>query len=251
MGTRWAGQGRATRRTPDSVTISERSAAYGREMTGYGLPGNAAIGRDGGQEKPNREISRFRRLRPVRPRLGTQYKVAFGVVFFGTFLISGGFFLGFAAELGSWGYVGAFVINLVSSATVVLPSPGVILIIQMVETLNWWILGIVTGIAGGLGGVTAYMAGMAGTNSIGQGRFGAWMKGLFESKWGPILLFSFNLIPFAPGDALSAIAGVIRYPLPRYFLYATVANIFKMLILTFVGAFASVWLIEQIEALLP
>jgi uncharacterized membrane protein YdjX (TVP38/TMEM64 family) len=196
------------------------------------------------ESAPAEETGLLRRLVPwepriSKPRFGAKYKLALGAVFFGSFLVAGGLFMADEERMRSWGYLGGFVISLVSSATVVVPAPGAVLILQMAETLNPFILGVVTGIAGGIGGFTAYLAGAAGGKAINESRLGALMARLFQTKLGPVLLFTFNLVPFMPGDALSAIAGVIRYPLPKYFLFVTTSTIIKMIILCLLGAYAT------------
>jgi uncharacterized membrane protein YdjX (TVP38/TMEM64 family) len=52
-----------------------------------------------------------------------------------------------------------------------------------------------------------------------------------------------------PGDAISVIAGAIRYPLLRYLLYMTTASVLKMIGLSFIGAFATGWLLQKLETL--
>ena len=54
--------------------------------------------------------------------LNFRARIALGGILFATVLISGGFFLGYADELGGWGYFGAFFISLISSAFKILPS---------------------------------------------------------------------------------------------------------------------------------
>ena len=237
MGTRWAGQGRAVRRAADSATVDEgsiRAASTAGAATRRGEWSQTAA--DGTQGVVDQRPTRFRSLKLARPKLGTEYKVALSGLFFGSFLVVGGLFLADQDLLESWGYLGAFVISLISAATIVVPAPGTFLIMGMAEFLNPLLLGVVAGVAGGIGGATAYLAGAVGGKAIAQTRISGWMAKLFRSRWGPALLFIFNAIPFMPGDALSAMAGVIRYPLPKYFLYVTTSTVLKMMIVALTGA---------------
>ena len=72
--------------------------------------------------------------------LNFRARIALGGILFATVLISGGFFLGYADELGGWGYFGAFFISLISSATIIFPSPGILLVMEMANTLDWGVV---------------------------------------------------------------------------------------------------------------
>lgn len=186
---------------------------------------------------------RLSRFSPTQFRLTMQMKLALSGLFFGTFLVAGGLFVAYLnadeARVEQFGLIGAFVISLTSSATVVLPAPGILIILSMAEIIDPWRLGIVTGIGGGLGGGTAYLAGALGRNAMGESsRIKQRMTDLFNSKWGPVLLFLGNLIPFAPGDAISAIAGISRFPLIAFFIYVIIASIIKMIALSWLGRIA-------------
>jgi membrane protein YqaA with SNARE-associated domain len=174
-------------------------------------------------------------------------KLIFGGIFLGTFLISGGFFMGYTDEIGSWGYFGAMIINFISSATIVFPSPGLILIMQMSSQDNWVILGLLTGISGGLGSATAYIVGLVGSDRFEGKLLVRWSRFLFLTRWGSFFLILTNLIPFAGGDALSLAAGVSRFPFRKYIIYVTLSTVIRMLMLTFIGANIDIISLTDIE----
>ncbi len=183
---------------------------------------------------------RLSRFRPTQVQLTMQMKIALSGLFFGTFLVAGGLFVAYLnadeTRVEQFGLIGAFIISLTSSATVILPAPGILIILSMAEIIDPWRLGLVTGIGGGLGGGTAYLAGMVGRDAMGESnRLKRRMTDLFTSRWGVVLLFLGNLIPFAPGDAISAIAGISRFPLPAFFVYVIIASIIKMIALSWLG----------------
>ena len=186
---------------------------------------------------------RLSRFRPTQVRLTMQMKIALSGLFFGTFLVAGGLFVAYLnadeTRVEQFGLIGAFIISLTSSATVVLPAPGILIILSMAEIIDPWRLGIVTGIGGGLGGGTAYLAGALGRDAMGESsRIKQRMTDLFNSKWGMVILFVGNLIPFAPGDAISAIAGISRFPILQFFIYVIIASILKMIALSWLGRIA-------------
>ncbi|MGV8085271.1 MAG: YqaA family protein [Candidatus Bilamarchaeum sp.] len=62
-------------------------------------------------------------------------------------------------SLGQYGYLGAFVISLVSSATLFFPAPGWAVIIGLSKVLDPLWLGVVAGLGSGIGEITGYVAG--------------------------------------------------------------------------------------------
>ena len=180
--------------------------------------------------------------------LNFRARIALGGILFATVLISGGFFLGYADELGGWGYFGAFFISLISSATIIFPSPGILLVMQMAHSLDWVLLGCVTGIAGGLGGATAYAFGAISRGQVFRGVLGRFIDRIFAARIGIVLLIVTNFIPLAGGDALSMAAGVSKFPFRRYLIYVTVSTTVRMLILTYIGSIVEVMEFGDIES---
>ncbi len=238
MTTRWTGLSPVTRRAPDAPQMDPSRTAPAR--TAGRRRGRAGVRRPDELEPLRDRLSRFH---PAQVRLTTQMKIALSGLFFGTFLVAGGLFIAYLnadeARIEQFGLIGAFIISLTSSATVVLPAPGILIILSMAEIIDPWRLGIVTGLGGGLGGGTAYLAGALGRNAMGQSsRIRQRMTALFNSKWGAVILFFGNTIPFAPGDAISAIAGISRFPVPAFFFYVIVGCIIKMIALSWLGRVA-------------
>ena len=137
--------------------------------------------------------------------------------------------------LGDWGYLGAFLVNGLSSASIILPAPGGVLIAIMGQDFNPFLIGIAAGIGGSLGGATAYVLGAATTQKVQKGRWFPWIARRFH-RFGAIIVFLFAMTPFLPGDFASLIAGAVRYPLLKYFLYNGIGSIIKMTAIAYMGA---------------
>ncbi|MBI4328583.1 MAG: hypothetical protein HY685_01800, partial [Chloroflexi bacterium] len=60
-------------------------------------------------------------------------------------------FRGLLEQLGEVGYLGAFGISLFSSATILIPAPGLALVFAIADKMNPWLLGAVAGVGSGLG----------------------------------------------------------------------------------------------------
>ncbi len=238
MTTRWTGLSPVTRRAPDAPQMDPNRVAPAR--TAGRRRGRAGVRQPDELEHLRDRLSRFR---PTQVRLTMQMKIALSGLFFGTFLVAGGLFVAYLnadeTRVEQYGLIGAFIVSLTSSATVVLPAPGILIILSMAEIIDPWRLGIVTGIGGGLGGGTAYLAGAVGRDAMGESsRLKQRMTDLFNSRWGMVILFVGNLIPFAPGDAISAIAGISRFPILQFFIYVIIASILKMIALSWLGRIA-------------
>ena len=131
------------------------------------------------------------------------------------------------AGLGSWGYLGAFIISLISSATILFPAPGGAAVVLMGRDFNPYALGVASGVGFALGSVTAYYVGMQATNTFATNRFLRWAGNAME-RFGPPIIFTFNLIPVLPMDFVGLTAGATRYPLIKYLWVAAMANTIKM-----------------------
>ncbi|MBI4236429.1 MAG: hypothetical protein HY688_03620 [Chloroflexi bacterium] len=254
MGARRGSRGRSGRRAADWLDDEE---GEGRDAEAAPAQRQVAASHSGTKiiraPSPQRR-SIFRRLRsmetPGMPRLARRHKLALAAAALGTFLIFAAFMQGLMAQLGNWGYLGAFLISLATSATILLPAPGAAIIMLMAKDFNPFLLGAVAGFGAGLGALTAYGAGVAGRNAIRHQRMYAWLVAIFRSRWGPLLLFIFSAVPFLPMDLVSAMAGAVHYPVPKYLLYVTSASIVKMVTIALLGAFATAWLLARLHGLL-
>jgi len=151
------------------------------------------------------------------------------------------------ARLGSWGYVGAFLVSLVASATIVLPAPGLAVIIAMSTSFDPVLLGIVGGIGSAVGELSGYIAGATGNALIPkeQRKHIDWLQPLTE-KYGGWLLGLFSAIPFPLFDLAGMIAGVVRMPIWVFLLSVSIGKSLKYIFLIWIGAGPLAWLQEYL-----
>ena len=139
------------------------------------------------------------------------------------------------AELGNLGYLGAFLISLISNATIVMPMPGLLLIFALGATFNPVLIGIIGGAGGALGEMTAYLAGYSGRGILKETKLHAqaerWMK-----KWGGLTIFAFALTPFLLFDAAGIAAGTIRYPVWKFLIACWLGRTILYLVIALAGA---------------
>ena len=137
------------------------------------------------------------------------------------------------ARLQNWGYLGAFIISITANATVVLPMPGLIVLIPMGAAFNPLYIGLAAGVGGAIGEMTAYMAGYSGRGIWNDNkmylRAHAWLK-----KWGILVVFMFAVTPL-PLDVMGLAAGNLRFPAWKYFIACVPGKIIKYIVLAYSG----------------
>ena len=166
--------------------------------------------------------------------LDWRYKALLTVIFCLAIVVPIYVFRDTIMEVGSWGYLGAFLINGLSNATIILPAPGGVVIAILAQKFNPLAIGVLAGIGGTLGGSTAYIAGAINT---GSGRESRWF-GLLDrwmARFGGPIIFLTATVPFLPGDLASLMAGGVRYPLRKYFLYNGAGSVVKMTAIAYLG----------------
>lgn len=147
--------------------------------------------------------------------------------------------------LKEYGYLGVFLIMVISSATIVLPVPGAVAIFLLGSTLDPWLLGLVAGVGGAMGETTGYMAGYGGGMVL-EGRpiydkLAGWMQ-----RRGGITIFLTGLVWVMPFDVVGIMAGALRYPLWRFWLFATLGKTPRFMLIAWSGA----WGIDMLRRLL-
>ena len=121
------------------------------------------------------------------------------------------------AEFKELGYLGAFLISLVANATIILPMPGLLLLVALGTIFNSILVGLLGAVGGAIGELTGYIMGRSGRRLVGGEkiyyRAESWMR-----KRGFLTIFLFSLLPFLPLDLAGMLAGVLRYSLWKFLL---------------------------------
>ena len=128
----------------------------------------------------------------------------------------------------NWGYFGAFVINIVASATLILPVPGVALVLAMSTQLNPWVLCIVSGAGSAIGELTGYFAGATGQRLIPDSQRSA-MERLHRltEKYGALLLIVLAAYPFPLFDLAGIVAGASKMRLWKFIAATAIGKSIK------------------------
>ena len=138
-------------------------------------------------------------------------------------------------KFGDLGYLGVFFWSLISSATVVLPVPGVLVLFPLVVSLNPVLVALAGSTGGIIGEISGYMAGYGGQGIANKGkmyqRVEGWMK-----KWGVWTIFIFAFAPFLLFDIAGVVAGALRYPLWKFLVVGWVGKSLKYIGLVYAMA---------------
>lgn len=119
------------------------------------------------------------------------------------------------SELNNLGYLGAFLISLVSNATIFLPMPSLLLLFALGAAFNPILVGIFGAAGGALGELSGYIVGYSGRGIARNNQWfiiaDKWMK-----RWGSVTVFLFSLIPVLPIDIAGVCAGVLHFPIWKF-----------------------------------
>ena len=145
------------------------------------------------------------------------------------------------------GYPGVSVVMFFSSATVLLPAPGItsVLAASGIAQLNPWLLGVFAGLGSSLGELTGYLVGIGGRQALqhraGGGPGGRWMHRCeyFMRRWGFLTILTMATIPNPFFDAVGIVAGSLGYPARRLWIACLIGNVVKCTTLALLGGKAA------------
>jgi membrane protein YqaA with SNARE-associated domain len=125
-----------------------------------------------------------------------------------------------------YGYPGIFLLNLLSSATIVVPAPGLAAVSMMGSVLNPWLVGLCAGAGDALGELTGYLAGYSGRAVIeDQNRYekvARWTK-----QYGLWVILVLSIVPNPLFDLAGIAAGALKVPLSRFLLICWIGKTVK------------------------
>jgi len=125
-----------------------------------------------------------------------------------------------------YGYIGAFLVSLIGSSTVIFPVPGFVVFWAMAASpaFSWAWVGLAAGIGGSLGQSTAYLAGYGGAAVIVPEQSGWYQRAEnWMRRYGGVTIFFLALVPLVPFDLIGIAAGTLRYSFWK-FLVANLAG---------------------------
>ncbi len=141
-----------------------------------------------------------------------------------------------AYRLGALGYIGVFLITLISNATIVVPIPYFGLVAALSPGLS--MVGV--GIAGALGSVigesVGFFVGRSGRGVVEQTRFYRWVQRQLEHPWRAfVVLFALSAPPNPAFDVAGLTAGAMGLPYWIFLSAVFLARLVRFGIVAFFG----------------
>jgi membrane protein YqaA with SNARE-associated domain len=125
-------------------------------------------------------------------------------------------------------YPTIFMLNVISSATFFVPLPAVASVCIGGALLNPMMVALVSGLGGTLGEITGYLVGYSGRGIVQKSRiYNAVKSWLLRRGW--VALFLFAAIPVPIFDFAGIAAGMLRFPLWKFFGAVLPGKILKYL----------------------
>ena len=141
-----------------------------------------------------------------------------------------------ASRFGAYSYGVLFLLTLLSSATIVLPSPALAAALQASRTLDPVAVGLVSGLAAGLGEATGYVAGRSGTEvaRLRERPLGRRVE-RYVHRWGILTVFVLAAIPLPLIDLGGIAAGVMGLGFWRFEAACIAGKTLRFLLVAFLG----------------
>ena len=143
----------------------------------------------------------------------------------------------------NYGYIGVFVVSLLSTGSLVFPVPGVVVVFALGGVLDPVLLSLVAGVGMALGELTGYLAGIGGRGFFENNRYYSRIEG-WMMRWGGAAVFVTAFVPNPLFDVGGAAAGVLRFPLWKFLLFCFLGRALRCLVIAYAGAWSMPWLIE-------
>ncbi len=141
------------------------------------------------------------------------------------------------------GYPIVFAAALLGSAGMVIPLPSTAAIFFGGAVLNPAYVGLLAGVAEGLGEITGYALGYSSQGVLERSRFYQRVHGWVD-RWGWIPVVIFAIIPNPVFDVLGIAAGALRLSLPKFLAAAIVGKTIKNLGIAYAGDLGAEWVAD-------
>lgn len=141
-----------------------------------------------------------------------------------------------ASRFGAASYGVLFLLTLLSSATLILPSPALAAALQASRTLDPLLVGLVSGLAAGLGEATGYFAGRSGTElaRLRDRAIGRRVEH-YVGRWEVATVFVLAAIPLPLIDLAGLAAGALGLPFWRFEAACIAGKTLRFLLVALLG----------------
>ncbi len=142
-------------------------------------------------------------------------------------------------NVSHYGYLGVFVISIFAGATVLVPIPGILVVFTMGSILHPAVVGVISGLGEAVGSIGIYLSGYSGQRAIqcldSRGlfaKFSDWIR-----RRGSVAVFLMSAILNPLFYPFTAIAGMLRFGLVRFFFLCWGGKSVKNMMIAYAGFF--------------
>jgi len=150
--------------------------------------------------------------------------------------------------VSKYGYFGLFLVSMISSATIFMPVPNLILTFTFGAILNPFMVGLISALGSTIGESTSYIIGFGGKKVL-ERRYKKGIKkiGKVFERYGPEFWIIFVAATPLPDDVVGIFCGFIRYNFKRYLLAVFIGKLILSLALSYAGYYSLNWVLNFVE----
>lgn len=145
----------------------------------------------------------------------------------------------FRVSLRSYGYIAyplVFVISLLSSSTIFIPTPGIAFTLAAAAVWDPLLVGIAAGLGDAIGEMTAYWTGYVGERIIVDEHMPAYQKAsAWMNSYGAWAVFAVALVPVVLFDLVGLAAGALKIRWWKFLVAAWCGKIPRSILICYLG----------------
>jgi membrane protein DedA with SNARE-associated domain len=139
-------------------------------------------------------------------------------------------------QISHWGYLGCFVINVLTNGTFILPGFGIVITFTLGGVLNPAIVGAVAGIGEAIGAIGAYFTGYAGRGLIRDSNSSLYLRfNNIIDRHGSKAIFLVSALLSPVFYPFAVFLGMVRFGWVRFFLATWAGRTVKSMVLAYLG----------------
>ncbi len=139
-----------------------------------------------------------------------------------------------------FGYPGIFLIVMISYATILVPVPGLAVVFAMGNLFHPAGVALAAALGGTVGELSGYLAGYSGRAVIENWKRYEKITGWVKKFGGPAILV-LAAIPNPFFDVVGVVAGALKMPLHKFFLWVLPGQLIKMFYIAYAGSLSIGW----------
>jgi len=139
-------------------------------------------------------------------------------------------------QIAEWGYIGCFIISVLTNGTVMLPGLGIVVTFTLGGVLNPAIVGAVAGIGEAIGATGAYFTGYAGRGLLRDSNSGLYLRfSNIVERHGSKAIFFVSAVLSPLFYPFAVFLGMVRFGWVRFFLATWAGRTVKSMVLAYLG----------------